>query len=105
MAKSIGEPYQDANDRDNVVLTPVEARQGSLGRPVLIVLVVGLLLALATWAMIEVWGTAIAPIEGPAVTTPEVTPNTPAGTDTFDDNPPADTKVEPAPVIVNPTNP
>jgi len=33
-----------------------KARQGSRGRPVLIVLVVGLLLAMGAWAGVEMWG-------------------------------------------------
>ena len=38
-----------------------KARQGGWGRPVLIVLVVGLLLAMGAWAGVELWGEQIAP--------------------------------------------
>lgn len=38
-----------------------KAKQGRQGRPVLVVLVVGLLLALAVWGVIEMYGSAIAP--------------------------------------------
>ena len=44
---AVHEPIHNHRDADGrVVLTPQEARQGALGRPVLYVLVVGLLLAM-----------------------------------------------------------
>ena len=44
-----------------------KARQGSPGRPVLMVLIVGLLLAMGVWAGVEVWGEYIdAPAAGDA---------------------------------------
>lgn len=39
----------------------VQARQGFLGRPVLIILLVGLILAMLFWVPVEWWGNAIAP--------------------------------------------
>lgn len=42
-------------------LSPNEARQGFLGRPVLIILLAGLVLALLVWIPVEWWGNAIAP--------------------------------------------
>ena len=33
-----------------------KARQGSPGRPVLVVLIVGLLLAMGVWGGVEIWG-------------------------------------------------
>ena len=36
-----------------------KARQGGWGRPVLVVLVVGLLLAMVVWAGVEIWGERI----------------------------------------------
>ena len=33
-----------------------KARQGGRGRPVLVVLIVGLLLAMGAWAGVEIWG-------------------------------------------------
>jgi len=39
-----------------VTETATEARQGRAGRPVLIVLVAALMLALAAWAGAEIWG-------------------------------------------------
>ena len=46
-------------------LSETKARQGRLGRPVLVVLVVSLLLAMAVWWGVERYGEAIAP-EQPA---------------------------------------
>lgn len=41
------------SDDDPAVETPVEARQGFLGRPVLVVLVAGLVLAIVAWLAVE----------------------------------------------------
>jgi hypothetical protein len=38
------------------IISTNKARQGGRGRPVLIVLVVGLLLAMGAWAGVEMWG-------------------------------------------------
>jgi len=43
----------DHSDAHPAVETPVEARQGFLGRPVLVVLVAGLTLAVIAWIAIE----------------------------------------------------
>ncbi len=42
-------------------MTPVEARQGFRGKPVLIVLLGGLILAMLVWIPAEWWGNSIAP--------------------------------------------
>lgn len=42
-------------------VTPTEARQGFRGRPVLIVLLAGIVLAMLVWIPAEWWGNAIAP--------------------------------------------
>lgn len=47
-----------------VKLSENKARQGRLGRPVLIVLLVSLALAMIVWWGVELYGTAIAPNEG-----------------------------------------
>lgn len=60
-------------------LSPTEARQGSTGRPVLMVLVAGLVLAAIAWGGSEWWGQTTAP---PA----EQTATPPAG-DTAPANP------------------
>jgi hypothetical protein len=46
-------------------VTPTEARQGFRGKPVLIVLLGGLILAMLVWIPAEWWGNSIAP-ENPA---------------------------------------
>jgi hypothetical protein len=43
----------DHGDADPTVETPVEARQGFLDRPVLMVLIGGLVLAMVAWAAVE----------------------------------------------------
>ncbi|MGE7473011.1 hypothetical protein ACQKLX_26520 [Bosea sp. NPDC003192] len=43
------------SDSDPAVETPVEARQGFLDRPVLVVLVAGLVLAMIGWVVAEMW--------------------------------------------------
>ena len=45
----------DHTDEDPAVETPVEARQGFLGRPVLMVLVGGLILAMIAWLAVELF--------------------------------------------------
>lgn len=50
-------PHQDETRKSPpVVETATEARQGSRGRQVFVVLIVGLLLALLGWAALEIWG-------------------------------------------------
>lgn len=43
----------DHSDADPAVETPIEARQGFLGRPVLMVLIGGLVLAMIAWVGVE----------------------------------------------------
>ena len=45
----------DHSDADPAVETPVEARQGFLGRPVLTVLISGLVLAVVAWIALEMF--------------------------------------------------
>ncbi|SMD10078.1 hypothetical protein [Rhizobium sp. RU36D] len=58
-------------------MTPTEVRQGSYGKPVLIVLLGGLLLAMIFWIPVEWWGNSIAP-ENPANQPPTATAPSPA---------------------------
>ena len=44
----------DHSDDDPAVENPVEARQGFLGRPVLVVLIAGLVLAIVAWLAVEI---------------------------------------------------
>jgi hypothetical protein len=87
-----------------VEVTPTEARQGSWGRPVLIVLVCGLILAFIAWAAAGFYGTAIAPpsesIDNTSTSSTTADPAAdPAVRDSgmIDDNVPAGTPVEKAP--------
>lgn len=41
------------SDADPAVETPIEARQGFLGRPVLMVLIGGLILAMVAWIVVD----------------------------------------------------
>ena len=103
---AIHEPYRDTDDR-RVELSPVEARQGLLGWPVLVVLVVGLLLAMIAWAASEYWGTSIdtqTPKDNTQVTAPATEPAT-ENENVVNDNVPAGEKVEKAPAVVDPTTP
>jgi len=45
-------------------ITPNRARQGLLGKPVLAVLIGGLLLAVVAWTAAEIWGESIDPQAG-----------------------------------------
>jgi hypothetical protein len=58
-------------------VTPTEARQGFRGKPVLIVLLGGLILAMLVWIPAEWWGNSIAP-ENPANEPPQQTAPSPA---------------------------
>ncbi|MCM2439340.1 hypothetical protein HGO34_06345 [Agrobacterium vitis] len=61
-------------------LEPTEARQGFRGKPVLIVLLAGLVLALVAWIPAEWWGQKIAPSTDPATETtrPTTAPQQPS---------------------------
>lgn len=48
-------------------LSGAEARQARLGRPVLIVLLAGIIIAMLIWIPVEWWGTETAPDENNAV--------------------------------------
>ncbi|NGO64998.1 hypothetical protein G6N76_15115 [Rhizobium daejeonense] len=58
-------------------LSATKARQGFLGRPVLIILLAGLVLALLVWIPAEWWGNAIAP-ENPSNEPAQQQPSPPA---------------------------
>jgi hypothetical protein len=102
---AVHDPIHHHRDRDNrVVLTPTEARQGVLGRPVLYVLVVGLILAMLAWAAAELWGTSIdtqTPADGTQTTVPATEPAS-ENENIVNDNPVAGEKRETEPVIINP---
>jgi len=103
---AIHEPYRDTDER-RVELSPVEARQGLLGRPVLMVLVAGLILAMVAWAVSELWGTSIdtqTPNDNTQITAPATEPAT-ENENIVNDNAPAGENVEKAPAVVDPTTP
>lgn len=60
-------PNETYPERREQPVTPTEARQGSIGRPVLIVLLAGLIIAMLVWIPAEWWGSSIAPPEERAV--------------------------------------
>jgi hypothetical protein len=73
---------------DPVTLTATEARQGSWGKPVLYVLICGIILALIAWWGAEYYGSRIAPpvdkattasVKRAPATTPDVNDNQPKG--------------------------
>lgn len=97
---AVHEPIQNHHDRDGrVVLTPTEARQGVLGRPVLYVLVLGLLLAMLAWGAAEFWGVSIdsqTPSDSTRVTAPATQP---VGDNIVNDNPVPGEKIQTEPTI------
>jgi hypothetical protein len=67
--------------------TATEARQGSYGRPVFIVLICGILLALLAWGGVEIWGESIDRDARPTVSATRDPINAqPSGAGTFDNN-------------------
>ncbi|MDQ0455413.1 hypothetical protein [Rhizobium paknamense] len=76
-------PIKDQNSNErraaNDGVTTTEARQGFRGKPVLIVLLAGLILALVLWIPAEWWGHSIEPARDPATETtrPTTTPAQP----------------------------
>ncbi|MGG7519014.1 hypothetical protein ACQ3G6_14110 [Allorhizobium undicola] len=62
---------ETANERRAIEqgVSETEARQGFRGKPVLIVLLVGIILAIVLWIPAEWWGHSIAPPTDPATET------------------------------------
>lgn len=102
---AVHEPIHHNRDPDDrVVLTPTEARQGMLGRPVLYVLVIGLILAMLAWAVAEFWGMAIdtqTPSDATQVTTPATEPAS-ENENIVNDNPVPGDQRQTEPTLVNP---
>jgi hypothetical protein len=102
---AIHDPLDNHRDPDGrVVLTPTEARQGMLGRPVLYVLVIGLLLAMLAWAAAEFWGMSIdtqTPADRTQVTAPATEPAS-ENENIVNDNPVPGDQRQTEPVIVDP---
>ena len=88
-------------ENEPVELTATEARQGSLGRRVLMVLVGGILLAFLAWGAAEYFGASIAPTS--ESTDPATTSSTAkdpiANEKVIDNNQPAGQKIQKSPTI------
>lgn len=102
---AVHDPIHPNRDRDDrVVLTPTEARQGMPGRPVLYVLVIGLMLAMLAWAAAEFWGMAIdtqTPSDATQVTTPATEPAS-ENENIVNDNPAPGDQRQTEPALVDP---
>jgi cytoskeletal protein RodZ len=102
-----GNTVSSADTQKVVEATPVEARQGLLGRPVLMVLIGGLVLAALAWAVAGQYGEAI---DNDAATTNQQTApeNKAVGTPTeqkvIDNTPPAGESMQTAPTDRDPTS-
>ena len=102
-----GDRVASVNNNGTVVETPVRARQGFLGRPVLMVLVGGLILAMLAWGISEMFGEAV---DNDAATdinqTTTSQPNavvTPTDQKVIDNTPPAGEPMQTAPTDRDPT--
>jgi hypothetical protein len=101
---AIQEPYKEHARERPVTLTPTEARQGVLGRPVLYVLLIGLLLAMLAWGAAEFWGMSIdtqTPADGTQTSAPAANPASENENVVNDDPVPGEVR-QTEPVIVNP---
>jgi len=90
-------------DEEPVTLTATEARQGSWGRPVLYVLVCGLILAAIAWWASEYYGAAIAPPTTDQTTTSSVTKNPVTDDKLINDNQPKGQPIQKSPTIQDST--
>lgn len=73
------DPDERYVERREEQLTPAEARPVSLGRPLLIVILAGLIVAMLIWIPADWWGSSVAPTSQPAVeqtAPPETSPDT-----------------------------
>jgi cytoskeletal protein RodZ len=100
-----GNTVSTAETEKVVQATPVQARQGLLGRPVLMVLIGGLALAAIAWAIAGQYGEAI---DNDAATTKQQTTDTkavvtPKDQTVIDNTPPAGDKMQTAPTDRDPT--
>ncbi len=79
-------------------MTPTEARQGRRGRPILIVMVISIALALVAWFFVGIYGETISPDDGSPVASENanVSDDNDLKDQTLDDKPPSPTIEEPA---------
>ncbi|KQV34302.1 MULTISPECIES: hypothetical protein [unclassified Rhizobium] len=94
-----------SDDTRDVRVTTSEARQGRLGKPVLVVLVCGLLLALIAWAGAELFGESVDRNVGTnsETQTPSMAPADGTSTNQPTTTPPAGEKQQLAPTDQDPT--
>lgn len=99
-----GDRVSTADTNKTVRVSGVEARQGLLGRPVLMVLIGGLALAAVAWAGVEIFGESTD--NDTATKVQQVAPATdeaaPANQGTVDNTPPAGDQMQTAPTDKNP---
>ncbi|MBY2912106.1 hypothetical protein HF263_33255 [Rhizobium leguminosarum] len=80
--------HQSQRQPEQVTESATDARQGRYGKPVLTVLVSGLVLAMAAWGAAEIWGESIdTDTKSTASTAPDPINAQPHGAGTFDNNP------------------
>jgi len=107
MAKYLDNPddYLRSSQKDDepVTLTATEARQGSWGKPVLYVLVCGLILAMIAWWGAEYYGSAIAPPNTDRTATSSVAKDPIANEKVINDNQPKGQPVQKSPTIQDST--
>lgn len=101
-----GETVSSAATEKVVEATPVEARQGLLGKPVLMVLIGGLLLAALAWAVAGSYGEAID--DDAATTKKQISTDgdavaTPTEQGVINNTPTNGEKMQPAPTDRDPT--
>ena len=101
-----GDPVSKTHDADRTRYSATEARQGFLGKPVLMVLAVSLALVIAVWGAVEIWGTSTDREAGVDDTQTTSTTSETPGADAesgFDADPPAGSATETAPTDEDPT--
>lgn len=100
-----GQRVSIADENRKVNATTGDVRQGPLGKPILIVLICGLILAMVAWAGAEIFGESTD--NDAATQTEQVSPIAPADTGISDaqptTTPPAGEAQQPAPVDQDPT--
>lgn len=100
-----GDRVSTADTNKTVRVSGAQARQGLLGRPVLMVLLGGLTLAAVAWAGAEIFGEATD--NDAATQVQQVAPAsdeaTPANQGTVDNTPPVGEQMQTAPTDKNPT--
>ncbi|CAN7692616.1 hypothetical protein LJR098_002366 [Rhizobium sp. LjRoot98] len=102
-----GDTLSSVQTQKIVEATPVQARQGLLGRPVLMVLIGGLVLAAIAWAIAGMYGEAV---DNDAVTETKQTTThgtkavvTPTDQKVIDNTPPAGETMQTSPTDRDPT--